>query len=200
MGSTLIGAAGVLAWRDPSHAWAPASVLGILGLLLAVSGMSFLQARLAIGDETITAWWALSRWSYPLDELLTATLAPPRKWGDQAGGVRNSISPGFNPVVILVGYVVKHLFNMLAWIVLPGSSHDQVLHVIPKLGGAVPLAAISTRTNRPNDEAHHALAAVLQAIEGRQLRTASQRNLHEVPTAWSEPLPPFEGSRDGSAS
>lgn len=184
------GAAALLVVRGPGS-WAPAAVLTVVGVLLGVSGVGFLRARVEIQPDAIVATWAFVRRSYPLDDLVDATLAAPLRLGARGGTGSSTdwVNAGSNGIVMGVGYLIKLVFHVLGWVAAPGSTDGESLHLIPRLGGAIPVPAIATRIDRRNDSAHVALGAVHQAIVAHRAARGDRPGSPEEPPVWGQPLP-----------
>lgn len=177
---TLVGTGlvlGGLAWLVPldHRVWVAATAACIAGLVVACTGLTFLQARLEIRHDAIVTYWALAKHSYPMASLVDASLSHPRRRGDRANGPSDWVRPGTNGLVFLSGYMLRLTFRLLAWMAMPGSSSGEVLHLIPRHGGPALVPAISTRVDRRDDSAHHALAMVRAAIHANVQRLQAQR-------------------------
>jgi hypothetical protein len=103
------------------------------------------------------------------------------------------VNAGTNGAVIGAGYLIKLVFHILYWIAVPGSTDGESLHLIRRFGGPIPILAISTRIDRPNDSAHDTLSAVHLAIATHNEGILRERSVHEEPLGWQQPLPRWTG-------
>lgn len=179
--STVFG--GVLVYGDSrgSH-WSESLVFLLVGLIVLICGIAFATARMEITPTSIISVWAFSHSEYPLDELSDATLAQPRSRSDHADPVGYMLRPGGGIYLGIFSFVFNLLSQLMSWIVLPGSGHDQVLHLVKNYGGSTTVPAISARSLHHCGEANVAYAAVIAAIKSRRsnseyLSTRSSREL-----------------------
>jgi hypothetical protein len=161
-GAALLGSAGSRLWFGVAGC--------VAGLVLCITGLTFLQARIEITRDAIVSYWALGHHEYPLANLADATLAQPFRKSNRGAGSVDWVTPGGNGLIFLAGYLLLFTFRILAWIAIPGSSSGEMLHLIPRRGGAIPVPSISTRVERKDDSAHHALAMIRTAIRANAQR------------------------------
>ena len=148
-------------------------VIGGVGMIVCFTGLTFLHSRLTITSDSIVSVWGLARRAYPLDDLVDATLAQPFRKSNRGAGAVDWVRPGGNGLIFLFGYLLLFTFRVLAWVALPGSSSGEMLHLIQRRGGPIPVPSISTCIDRQDDSAHHALSMVRAAIAAPRNRQPS---------------------------
>lgn len=181
---TLVGTGlimGGVLWLVPldRRVWFLGVVACAAGLALLVTGLAFLQSHVEIRTDAIVTYWGFAKRSYAIHDLADSVLTQPRRRSDTSGGAGtiDRLRAGANALVFLPGYLLVLMFRVLAWIAMPGSSSGESLHLIPRLGGAICVPAISVRVDRQDDSAHHALAMIRTAIRssGQQEQLESGR-------------------------
>jgi hypothetical protein len=145
--------------------------VAVFGAVILLCGISYVLARIEVTRTSVTTYWGLHKKVYPIDPLIGVTVDQPRghpvEWQPGTETSRMTFI-GFVAAPWMLFYVIFHtLFRggsrLFIWISIPGSVGAQVMHLIPRFGGAVPIRAISAYT-KDNADMTAAVAAVAAVI------------------------------------